>query len=121
MRERMVTIDVKESIRALSAGVLTRRNALNTIACDDLIYCFVEAVRRHDRAKRPSRQRCAQTNSATQSAAPHRYVPSAPMKRRGFGLSIVGHASSPITSRQRHAVAATINETIARDGSCAPK
>ena len=121
MRERMVTIDVKESIPALSAGVLTRRNALNTIACDYRIHCFVEAVRRHDRAKRPWRQRRAQTNNATQSAAPHRYVPSAPMKRRGFGLPIVGHASSPITSRQRHAVAATINETIARDGSCAPK
>ena len=55
MRERMVTIDVKESIPALSAGVLTRRNALNTIACDYRIHCFVEAVRRHDRATRPGR------------------------------------------------------------------
>lgn len=43
------------------------------------------------------------------------------MKRTGFGLAIVGHASNPITSRQRHAVAATISARIARDGSCAPK
>lgn len=55
MRERMVTINVKESIPALSAGVLTRRNALNTIACDYPIHCFIEAVRRHDHAKRPGR------------------------------------------------------------------
>lgn len=55
MRERMVTIDVKESIPALSAGVRTRRNALNTIACDYRIHCFVEAVRRHDRTTRPGR------------------------------------------------------------------
>lgn len=55
MRERMVTIDVKESIPALSAGVLTRRNAPNTIACDYRIHRFVEAVRRHDRTKRPWR------------------------------------------------------------------
>ena len=59
-----------------------------------------------------------QTNSARHSAAPHRYVPSAPTKRAGFGSAIVGQASRPITSRQRHAVAATISVRIARDGSC---
>ncbi|MFP3503127.1 hypothetical protein [Burkholderia sp. SIMBA_062] len=35
--ERIVTIDVKETIPAVSAGVLTRRDALTTVACDDLI------------------------------------------------------------------------------------
>ncbi len=50
IRERMVAIDMEETIPAVSVGVLTRRDALNTIACDYLIHCFVEAVRRHDRA-----------------------------------------------------------------------
>ncbi len=50
IRERMVAIDVEETIPAVSVGVLTRRDALNSIACDYLIHCFVEAVRRHDRA-----------------------------------------------------------------------
>jgi len=31
------------------------RDALNTVACDYLIHCFVEAVRRHDPAKLPWR------------------------------------------------------------------
>ncbi|MBN3798876.1 LysR substrate-binding domain-containing protein [Burkholderia lata] len=51
IRERMVAIDIEETIPAVSVGVLTRRDALNTLACDYLIHCFVEAVRRHDRAK----------------------------------------------------------------------
>ncbi|MCA7930588.1 hypothetical protein [Burkholderia cepacia] len=50
IRERMVAIGVEETIPAVSVGVRTRRDALNTIACDYLIHCFVEAVRRHDRA-----------------------------------------------------------------------
>lgn len=55
IRERMVAIEVEETIPAVSVGVLTRRDALNTIACDYLIHCFVEAVRRHARETLPGR------------------------------------------------------------------
>nr|WP_281376263.1 LysR substrate-binding domain-containing protein [Burkholderia guangdongensis] len=50
IRERMVEIPVREAIPAVSVGILTRRDALNTAACDYLIHCFVEAVRQDSKA-----------------------------------------------------------------------
>lgn len=67
IRERMVTIDMKETIPTASAGVLMRRDAPNTVACDYLIHCFVEAVRRYDSAKllRQSRPVLSDSNRTT--------------------------------------------------------
>jgi DNA-binding transcriptional LysR family regulator len=44
IRERIVSIPVRETLPCVSVGIISRRDALNTSACDYLIDCFVEAV-----------------------------------------------------------------------------
>jgi molybdate transport repressor ModE-like protein len=44
IRERMVAVPVREPLPRVSVGIISRRDALNTSACDYLIDCFVEAV-----------------------------------------------------------------------------
>jgi LysR family transcriptional regulator of abg operon len=44
IRERLVSIPVREALPRVSVGIISRRDALNTSACDYLIDCFVEAV-----------------------------------------------------------------------------
>jgi DNA-binding transcriptional LysR family regulator len=43
-RERIVAVPVREVSPHVSVGIISRRDALNTSACDYLIDCFVEAV-----------------------------------------------------------------------------
>jgi LysR family transcriptional regulator of abg operon len=49
IRERMIAIPVREAIPTIAVGILTRRDALNTAACDYLIHCFVESVRQNEK------------------------------------------------------------------------
>ncbi|MGQ7938092.1 LysR substrate-binding domain-containing protein [Paraburkholderia sp. D1E] len=44
IRERIVSVPVREPLPRVSVGIISRRDALNTSACDYLIDCFVEAV-----------------------------------------------------------------------------
>ncbi|REG58181.1 molybdate transport repressor ModE-like protein [Paraburkholderia sp. BL6669N2] len=44
IRERIVSVPVREALPRVSVGIISRRDALNTSACDYLIDCFVEAV-----------------------------------------------------------------------------
>lgn len=44
IRERIISIPVREPLPRVSVGIISRRDALNTSACDYLIDCFVEAV-----------------------------------------------------------------------------
>jgi LysR family transcriptional regulator of abg operon len=44
IRERIISIPVREQLPRVSVGIISRRDALNTSACDYLIDCFVEAV-----------------------------------------------------------------------------
>lgn len=42
--DRVVAVPVQESLPRVSVGIVSRRDALNTAACDYLIDCFAEAV-----------------------------------------------------------------------------
>jgi LysR family transcriptional regulator, regulator of abg operon len=44
IRERIIAVPVREALPRVSVGIISRRDALNTAACDYLIDCFVEAV-----------------------------------------------------------------------------
>lgn len=59
IRERIVAVPVREPLPRVSVGIISRRDALNTSACDYLIDCFVEAV-----AAMPQFQFDTDTNSA---------------------------------------------------------
>ncbi|TDV39446.1 LysR family transcriptional regulator [Paraburkholderia caballeronis] len=43
-RERVVAVPVREPLPRVAVGIISRRDALNTAACDYLIDCFADAV-----------------------------------------------------------------------------
>jgi molybdate transport repressor ModE-like protein len=45
IRERVVAVPVRETLPKVTVGIITRRDALGTPACDYLIDCFVSAAR----------------------------------------------------------------------------